>query len=207
MDCSALFYKLTGRQALYNIMPLANIPSVMNFGILSYNQVPFEHDSIADPKVQYRRNKTIPGGLELHSYANLYFDPRNPMMYKRKTEYENLCVLAVNATILNIDGVVISDRNAAATFAQFVDPTEMQSYLNFDIIYETDWNDPDEHKKMNKKAIKCAEVLVPDRVPYSYIIGACVATTEIQHALQQTGFEKRIKIDPNIFFRKGGIYI
>jgi len=41
-----------------------------------------------------REQKHVPGGLKLHQYANLYFHARNPMLYKRKTEINNLCVAA-----------------------------------------------------------------------------------------------------------------
>ena len=203
MDYAALFYELTGKRALYNIMPIYNIPSVIENGILSYNDVPYDHESIADPEVQLKRNKSVPGGLELH--ANLYFDPRNPMMYRRRGEYRDLCILGINAKILNIDGVVITDHNAASNFAKFLEPHEMQASLDFDIIYATDWNDPDEFVKMRKKSMKCSEVLVPYSIPYEYVVGAYVADTSVEKKLRDAGFSKTIKIDSYKFFKRGGL--
>ncbi len=75
MNYAELFFRLTKKRVLYNIMPIKNIPTVIKHGILSYNNIDFQHESIADPDVQERRNKTIPNGKELHSYVNLYFDP------------------------------------------------------------------------------------------------------------------------------------
>lgn len=201
MKNSELFYELTGRKALYNIMPIANIPSVTQSGILSYNSVPDNHISVADPDVQDRRDKYIPGGKELHSYANLYFDPRNPMMYRRRNEYKDLCILAITAQILDIDGVVVTDQNAATSLVKFIEPHEMQGALDFDIIYMRDWNDSDYYEKIRKRHKKCAEVLVPDNVPYSYIIGAYVADNETEQKLRDQGFDKRIKVNPDKFFK------
>lgn len=201
MSCATLLYNLTGKRALYNIMPISNIPCIMENGILSYNNILCNHVSVADPQVQQKRNKRIPSGQWLHNYANLYFDPRNPMMYKRRNEYETLCVLAINSTVLDIDGVVISDRNAASRFASFGTLTEMQAILDFDTIYMRDWNDNNEYVKTTKRAIKCAEILVPGKIPPEYIIGAYVANSSAESALLRYGFEKRIKLSPDIFFR------
>ena len=83
---SKLFFDRAHRRSVYNIQPIGNIPSVILHGILSYNRATaLEHESIAMTDVQSRRNNvTIQQGGTLHSYANAYFDPRNPMMYKRK---------------------------------------------------------------------------------------------------------------------------
>ena len=197
MNYAELFFRLTKKRVLYNIMPIKNIPTVIKHGILSYNNIDFQHESIADPDVQERRNKTIPNGKELHSYVNLYFDPRNPMMYRRRDQHNFLCVLAVNAQILNLNGIVISDQNAARNYAKFIAPNEMETALD----YIRDWNDDDAFEKSKRKAIKCAEVLVPNCIPYQHIVGAIVSCNESKELLLKSGFCKRIKIDPDIFFR------
>jgi hypothetical protein len=65
------------------IMPLENIPSVLEHGILSHERMAsLPHRSVAMQGVQERRDlKQVPGGLKLHQYANLYFHARNPMLY------------------------------------------------------------------------------------------------------------------------------
>ena len=72
------------------IMPISNIASVMTHGILSYDRASkLRHRSIALQPVQDRRDKKqVSGGLKLHQYANLYFNARNPMMFKRLSEVE-----------------------------------------------------------------------------------------------------------------------
>lgn len=73
---------------LHCIMPLANVPSVMAQGILSYERAAkLPHHSVAMQPVQDKRDqKQVPGGLKLHQYANVYFHARNPMLFKRKDE-------------------------------------------------------------------------------------------------------------------------
>ena len=98
------------------IMPIANVSSVMKHGILSYEQAAkLMHHSVALQQVQDRRDKKqVPGGLKLHQYANLYFHARNPMLFKRKDQAADLCVLRISTDVLKLDGVVISDSNAAS---------------------------------------------------------------------------------------------
>src|ERR1035437_4648492 len=93
------------------IMPLENIPSVLKLGFLSNERsAKLEHCSVAMEDVQEKREqKHVPGGLKLHQYANLYFHARNPMLYKRKTEINNLCVLRISTEILQLPGVVLAD--------------------------------------------------------------------------------------------------
>jgi len=69
---------------LHNIMPIANIPFVMEHGILSHNlreRLKIPNHSVALEEVQeLRARKVVPGGRPLHDYANLYFDAHNPML-------------------------------------------------------------------------------------------------------------------------------
>lgn len=47
---SELFFAKVGRKSVYNIQPINNIPSVIRYGILSYNRAQeLNHESIAMP--------------------------------------------------------------------------------------------------------------------------------------------------------------
>src|SRR4029077_17823283 len=118
------------------IMPLKNIPAVLERGILSNERAAeLPHDSIAMPEVQELRDpKPIPGGLKLHQYANLYFHARNPMMYSRKERAGELCVLCISLEVLQLAGAAIADRNAAGNWVRFLDPSQW-SLLDFDRIF------------------------------------------------------------------------
>ncbi len=187
-------------------MPIDNIPSVIAHGILSHNNaIKFQHTSIAMQDVQEKRDCTIvPNGLPLHDYANVYFDARNPMMYKRRQYAKDLCVLCISPDILDLDGVVVSDMNAAALAVRFLSPAEMTNNLDFDIIYIKDWNDPNIYIKHEYSKKKCAEVLVPNGISFDYVFGAYVSNKNNANRLTELGFNKEIRYYPDIFFNYGG---
>nr|VFK16437.1 MAG: protein of unknown function (DUF4433) [Candidatus Kentron sp. LFY] len=152
--------------------------------------------------VQDRRNKIqVPGGMRLHQYANLYFDARNPMMYKRLAQVEVLCVLCVSTDVLNLPGVVITDQNAASDYVRFY-PPRFSTFLDFDWICADDWRHPDDSIAYYRhKSAKCAEVLVPNTVPPSFIRKAHVVSDTARTALLATRFSKPVEVMPRLFFR------
>ncbi len=201
---SELFFAKVGRKSVYNIQPINNIPSVIRYGILSYNRAQeLNHESIAMVDVQSRReNIIIPTGGSLYSYANAYFDPRNPMMYKKQSIAQSLCVLAISSVIFNFDGTVISDGNAASEYSRFYSPLESIKKLNFNQIYDEWWVSEDPYEQLKRKRIKCAEILVPGEIGYQYIVGAIVVNEQAKCDLESKGFQKKIVVKPSVFFWK-----
>ncbi|HDR9105153.1 TPA: DUF4433 domain-containing protein [Burkholderia vietnamiensis] len=183
------------------IMPIANLPSVSDHGIVSYElAAKLPHHSVAMQPVQEKRDvKQVPQGLRLHQYANLYFHARNPMMFKRRPEAGQLCVLRVSTTVLDVPGTVISDQNAASDYARFLSPSQMDR-LNYDRIYAQDWRDPDEVTFWRKKAAKCAEVLVPHRVEKKFIFGAYARDKAAATAVGKVAQGLQVVIDADLFF-------
>ena len=187
---------------LHCIMPMDNIPSVLEDGILSYERAAkLRHHSVAMQPVQDRRDqKQVPGGLKLHQYANLYFHARNPMMFKRKGEAPNLCVLRVSTGVLELPGTVISDQNAASDYVRFLHPSQWK-LLPLDDIYALDWRHPDDQiAYWRHKARKCAEVLVEHCVDPQFLIGAYVLSDVAAVRLRSLGFGLAVKLDPELFF-------
>jgi ssDNA thymidine ADP-ribosyltransferase, DarT len=175
---------------LHCIMPISNVASVMTHGILSYDRAAkLPHLSVAMQPIQDKRDqKHVPGGLKLHQYANLYFHARNPMLFKRQNEAAHLCVLRVSTQVLAINGVVISDQNAASDYVRFLHPTQWR-LLNFDAIFAMDWRHPDDQIAFwRHRAQKCAEVLVPQRVESRFIDGAHVIDDASKKRLVGCGF-------------------
>jgi hypothetical protein len=103
---------------LHYITPIANVPSILKFGILSNREITrrrVKAVSVALSGVQERReSKVIPGAKPLHEYVNLYICARNPMMYLRRSQHEALCVLQINPAVMDLPGAVIADGNAAS---------------------------------------------------------------------------------------------
>ena len=163
---------------LHFITYIENVPSILKIGILSHKRSQnIGFYDISESGVQERRaKKKIPGtNKNLHDYANLYFDAHNPMLSARRSKNDIICVLRTADSILDIEGVIITDQNAARE-CWFKTVAEGLPLLNKEEIYATYWIDNDFFKQNRLKGIKCAEVLVPEIVNRDYIIGAYVAS-------------------------------
>lgn len=186
---------------LHCIMPVANVASVMQHGILSHELAArLLHRSVAMQAMQDRRDvKTVPGGLKLHQYANLYFHARNPMLSVRR--HEDVCVLRISTQVLTLPGAVITDQNAASNYVRFYAPNQWR-LLDFDDIFARDWTHPDDQiREWRHKSRKCAEVLVPQQVSPNMITGAFVVDEAACGRLNQAGFTLPIAVNPDFFFR------
>lgn len=163
---------------LHFVTYIENVPSILKRGILSHNKSRnLNFRDISEGGVQERRaKKKIPGiNKSLHDYANLYFDAHNPMLSARRSSNNEICVLRIQNSILDVEGVIVTDKNAARE-CWFKTVDEGLPLLNKDDIYAAFWTDHnDPIKEYRHAGIKCAEVLVPDLVHLDYIIGAYVA--------------------------------
>ena len=185
-----------------NIQPIENIPSIMKRGLLSNERAShISHTSIAMSIIQERRdNIKVPNGLKLHQYANVYFDPHNPMLSARRSQNKSLCILKFDCCILDIPQVIISDRNASSDYASFFSPIQGIESIDFDLVYARYWTDDDYYAQMQKNSIKCAEVLVPYLIPYDYVTCAAVIDPDVAKKLEQVGFDREIVVEPRVFF-------
>lgn len=168
---------------LHLICPFDNVPSVLARGILSNKlqrkQVPGA-TSVANAEVQARRAAVrIPPKREpLHSYANLYVHARNAMMSTLRHLNDTLAVVRVSDDVLELPGVIVADRNAAADDVIFRPAAGGVAALVEDEVYAVWWN-----QSRDAKQKRCAEVLVPDRVPPEYVVGAYVRNGACQSTL------------------------
>lgn len=190
---------------LHNIMPIANIPSVMEHGILSHNlrtRLSISNHSVAMNVVQDRRKKKIvTGGRLLHDYANLYFDAHNPMFSKVRDYNDEICVLRISPEVLDLPEVVITDRNAAADLVAFYPYPDGLEKLDLKLIRATFWLHRDDPLlEFRHKSIKCAEVLVLNCVEPKHIIGAYVYNKPAEKMLKDAGFSGKIKTNSGLFF-------
>lgn len=194
-------------EELHYITPLANMGSIYTMGILSHKRAEkVTHQSVAMDEIQERRKKVVvPNGRPLHQYVNLYFHARNPMMFKRREFHKELCVVKVSKEVLNLPQVVITDGNAASEYVRFYPVMEGLRVIDKKLVFATYWNHDDPIEKFRHASIKCSEVLVPDKVTNTFILGAYVSCDESKTTLYD--IMKAIKPDfvitvtPDLFFR------
>jgi hypothetical protein len=188
---------------LHYITSIQNVPSILKRGILCHRDAErIDHETIAMSEIQERRaNKVVPNGGLLHTYVNLYFCARNPMMYKRAARHRELCVLQIDSEILDLPSVVITDGNAASSYTRFWPSPQGIEKIDFDSVFAENWMDGDQIMQWRKASRKCAEVLVPYSVDRKYVRGAYVSGPEARKNLEETGLDLPIAIDPPLFFR------
>jgi hypothetical protein len=186
---------------LHYITPFANVPSILQTGILSHNKAAaIKHDSVADEQVQDRRRGIrVSGGLKLHDYANLYFHARNAMMSRRRGHRDELCVLVVDPAVINLPGAVVADRNAASGDALFRPAPRGIEGLDAAYVFAEWWTQSREAKQR-----RCAEVLIPHVVPAEFVRGAYVhdETTRVRMA-QLVPDDFPVSVDSHLFFGSG----
>jgi ssDNA thymidine ADP-ribosyltransferase, DarT len=188
---------------LHYITAIANLPSIMEHGILSHTLADqLAHDSVAMPEIQERRrNKEIPGARLLHEYANLYFDAHNPMLSRCRGRNNEICVLQIKPIVLDIPGVIIADRNAASDWTGFWPVNDGLSVIDRERLFARYWTHPNDlFDEMSHKSEKCAEVLVPDRVNAQFIVGAYVANQAALVEFQRLNSQLPVRIRSDMFF-------
>ena len=194
----------------YYITHIDNLESILKNGILSHSQVKDKNNlwvklglakgikSIhAKDIIQIRKNKTFKS-RSLWEYANLYFQVRNPMLYRVIQEFkaENIIVLQINSDVITSDDIGITDGNAASSETQFFeDVNEGLEALDSEQFKKEYWNESDKRKLM-------AEVLVYNRISPDKIIGIYVANEEIAKTVRRSMTMGGLNIIPNrnIFF-------
>lgn len=181
--------------------------SIYTLGILSHKKAEkISHQSVAMDEIQERRKKVVvPGGRPLHQYVNLYFHARNPMMFKRKDFYKELCIVKVSKDVLNLPQVVISDGNASSDYVRFYTVSEGLRVIDKERVFARYWNHDDPIEKFRHVFEKCAEVLVPDKVPKEFILGAYVSSEDskvkLYDIMEKIRPDSPITVNPDLFFQ------
>jgi len=143
----------------------------------------------------------VPGGRQLHEYVNLYISARNPMLYLRRGHHESLCVLQIDPDLLDLDSVVIADRNASSDYCLFGPAPSALANVDKDLVFARYWTHLNPIQAYIRKSVKCAEVLVPDRVPPRFIRGGYISCREGRHRVAALAPNLAITINGYLFFR------
>ena len=199
-------------KSFYYITHIDNLPSIIKHGILSHKRIGIEKvqgismfKRKTDEKEDVsRKSKTVPKicGKNLLHYANLFFQPRNPMMYRAIVDRgaEKFVVLEVANQILGQPGVVITDGNATNETTQFYVPSKKTkiSQQQWTIIKNEWWKECDGSKRKIM-----AECLVPDRVKPEYIRSVIVADHKAKNQVRGLVDNLQLPVipQPHLFFQ------
>ena len=191
-------------RGLYYITHIDNLPSILEKGILSHDMIEAEglsYIQIYDSSIVERRaRRSTPEGRSLWYYANLFFQPRNPMLYRlirdKEIGRQNLAVLGVEHKVLQKQGVFITDGIAASSKTQFYSqPEGLEILQTQQEIIQSDswisWNHCEECRKLEYKLM--AECLVPYQVEpgdiQSFIVADRGVATSLRARLSPSDFQ------------------
>jgi hypothetical protein len=188
---------------LFYITHINNLPSILSNGIICHKTIEekkIEFTPIYDTAIVSRRkDKLTPDGRSLWEFANLYFQPRNPMLYRVLSEkpFKEIAILGIRRDILNSKGVILTDGNAASNPTNFYTSEKKKELLKqiSEDIYREWWTDTDGSKRRIM-----AECLYPEKISPEYIESIYVASPEMAKSLK-ANIAKPIFPEPQFFFR------
>lgn len=191
---------------LYYITHIDNVPSILERGILSHERIKAENiqfTPIYDEQIVENRHRIqTPDGNTLWDFANLFFQPRNAMLYRvlHEKSADDIAVLAVLQDILNRPDIFISTGNAAHSLSDILPASEGRKVIS-QIKKDTDkeyWTEEDGSKRK-----MMAECLVPNVIPPEFIQGIYVASYDTADKMKAILQRSKLPIvpEPNMFFR------
>jgi len=192
---------------LYYITHIDNLASILKQGIFSHSEMErrgIKYTRIYDEDiVRNRASKYLPNGKSLWDYANVYFQPRNPMMYRVKIEksIDKIAVLGIRKDVLARNDFYFTSGNAASAESEFYTAEEFPKHER-EISRQVDrgwWNSVDGSKRQIM-----AECLFPNFIEPGYIEEIYVANNQIADGvrdfLSRDFPDAYVLPDHNIFF-------
>jgi hypothetical protein len=190
----------TNNIGIVHMLHFKNLENVLTHGLLSHNEAHKRgliQEDISMSEIQDRRKETdllisaqgevarlnpwevttgsMQKRINLHDFVSFYFNPRNPMLYKRKDMQPELVFILIHADIIESKPTdskfaVFSDGNAGSSRTQFYTGKENLTKVDLELIYrKSSWNDPYAGIKDEQKRKKCSEVLIYPSVPVADI--------------------------------------
>ncbi|MCY4402270.1 MAG: DUF4433 domain-containing protein [Candidatus Poribacteria bacterium] len=188
-------------KGLYYITHIDNLPSIFAEGILSHERI--RSQAVQNTPIYYphlvnkRKGIYTSDDKNLWHYVNLFFQPRNSMLFNVIKSYgkQNLSVLSITNSVLHRQGIFITDGIATNKHTQlfpkseglkilaaqrFIFQTEGSEGID---VFNTDswitWNDSEKIKRQ-----LMAECLVPNKVDPKDIQRFIVADHSIANSLR-----------------------
>ena len=193
----------------YYITHRNNLKSILKKGILSRYQINKTSllDKIFGPKIKSIHDKNIIEirkgkrfkGRSLWNYANVYFEARNPMLYRVIDNFgsKNIIVLQINSDIVKVGGVGVTDGNAASNITNYSE--DVDSFLKslpLEQFKKEYWSESDDSKRKIM-----AELLVPDKISKEKIMAIYADTEETANELRKDFGPLNIIPNPKMFFQ------
>ncbi|NEP11471.1 MAG: DUF4433 domain-containing protein [Symploca sp. SIO2C1] len=201
-----------GIEGLYYITHIDNIPSILKRGILSHSEIEKEEIQPAtiysSEIVNKRRKRIVSGETTLWDFANLYFQPRNAMLYSLvcnpDVALDDLAIICLKRRILDREDIFLTTGNAASSQSEILSKSKASLGNIRNQIGRDWWNKEDGSKRKIM-----AECLVPKKVDPADIQTVYVATGRarpkvvdlIDKSWNSSSSKPPVAAEPKIFFQ------
>ncbi|MEH2053763.1 DarT ssDNA thymidine ADP-ribosyltransferase family protein [Nostoc sp.] len=199
--------------SLYYITHLNNVPSILKKGVLSHaivEQENIQRTPVYDQQiVANRSSKNTPDGKSLWEYANFYFQPRNPMLYRVINENKDngIVVLSIQPSILNRKDAFITTGNAASQLSQILPASSWkEKEIIAEIIKGIDiewWKEEDGTKRKIMAECLVPKTVAPDCIQAIYVPTENTAK-KLEEVIQNSEYKNLsrppVSIEPTMFF-------
>ena len=170
-------------RTLYYITHIDNVSSILQRGILAHqrvqdSEIPFTpiYDAAI---VSNRQTKTAPDGRSLWEFANVYFQPRNPMLYRitRERDPAELAVIGVRPRVLSAPGAFVTLGNAASRETEILPSKEGLKRIPeiWDTINAEWWNRDDGSKRKIMAECLIPSSILPENIDSVYVVNHAAA--------------------------------
>ncbi len=194
-------------RGLYYITHIDNLPSILDKGILCHTRIEEENirfASIYDAEiVESRKNISTPDNRSLWDFANLYFQPRNAMLYRvvffSGRNIDDIIIIGVKSNILQRPDMFLTTGNAASPHSEILTASEARKNIK-NIRKKTEkewWASADGSKRE-----LMAECLLPDGVSPDNIQEIYVPSHNLINNVKSMIGDRRIPVipEPSLFF-------
>ncbi len=177
-------------RGLYYITHIDNLSSILKRGILCHERIDalqIQNTPIYDiDLVNRRKERNTPDGKNLWHYVNLFFQPRNSMLYGviKSNGMKNIAVLGISRNVLDRQGIFITNGIAWKSCTQIYRKSMGMQFLEKqqEILQNDDWIDWLHSSKVKNQLM--AECLVPKQVETEYIRKFIVADKSVADSIK-----------------------
>lgn len=157
MKISDIYREQRGDE-LFHYTHSSNVENLRKHGFI-YSTKELDEKEIDRVNITNDLSLTLDSASNLNDYVFLTFSTKHPFIYKLRKSKVDLVVITLDVSILDIDGVLVSDRVANSRGALFYTPEEALKRL---LIKFTDGK-PLADETIWRKVIKY-EILVPKHI-------------------------------------------
>lgn len=196
--------KLSKFESLFHLTHLDNLSGILSEGLHCHSRIRSYVD-VSNNIVNCRRQRVEKcHGKTIHDYVPFYFNIRNAMLYSvQKKIGDKVVILEFSTKVACLPYTIFSDRNAAASNANFTFVKDEVNHFDWEKIRMNSWI-TNVGSDQSPKQLMMAECLVYDTVPALFITTIhCQNNAIYGEILNMTSknFQAiKVTVSPNLFF-------